>query len=147
MANTVICLVGREKSGKTGTIWAVYNLLKRRYKPSERWLRPLTEKDPLVVLMVGTIKVAIEGNGDPEGDHPRVLRSLRRFAEEGCEVVICAARPSSTVFPVEKFTSEHGYVLDLIDKKRVVGSGEEQQAADLAVAKDIVARVERLLAA
>lgn len=137
----IFAVRGVGNRGKTTSIKLVYELLQQKYPeavPNEIFIG----KDISVIMQIGSIKIGIESHGDP---NTRLLKRLRLFAEEGCEIIVCATRSTGqTEDAVNKFARD--YQINWFDKPNEPKI-EQQEAANNAFARQIFSEVQKAIIA
>ena len=133
----LIAVWGVANVGKTKSIKRAYKKLRDAYPDAEVeefWVGA----DITVVIA----KIGIESRGDPLGD--KLRESFRRFAEIGCQLIICATRTyGSTCKVVREFCETDGYEVKWIEKRRL--PPEEWEADIEATAESIFHTVQTFL--
>ena len=140
---TIIVLKGDQKTGKSTTIRNVYRLLLDgslfRQRVNVKVEGKLGSKATNAVVTINGVKIGIESFGD----YPKRLRDiLRRFKDAGCYVIICAARPS---FADDIVNEVPNHDPEWINKRGAGSSPHAQERANEKTAKQIVARIRKLL--
>lgn len=118
MKKTIIAIYGRAGEGKSTTIKNICRRIIESYQGVEIVGEQLVnyDYDIFLVLKIGTIKIGIESQGDPNS---RMLKadSIRKLADGtidplmgGCDIIICACRTGGrTVKKVEEIANEYNY--------------------------------------
>lgn len=110
----VIAVWGAANTGKTKSIKRAYTMLTDAYpgaEVEEFW----NGVDITVVITAEGAKLGIESQGDPTGQ--RLKKSLQRFVDIGCQLIICATRTrGSTCKVVEEFRKKNEYELEWLEK-------------------------------
>ncbi len=128
---TLIAVRGVANRGKSASIKNAYALLKAAH-PSATVEEMFIGADITVVMTVSGVKVGIESQGDPNS---RLFKSLDRFVNIGCKVIICATRTSGkTVHAVNALARQ--YEIKWLDKPNDPNA-HEQEAANATVAREI----------
>ena len=88
MEKTIFALRGVASVGKSQTLLEVYNLIITKFPKAKCEFLKLG-KDVRVIIIIGTIKIGIESQGDPNS---RSFKSIPLFIKNGCSIIICASR-------------------------------------------------------
>ncbi len=128
---TLIALRGVANCGKSVTIKKAYHLLKEAY-PRASVEELFVGADITIIMTIKGTNLGIESQGDPNS---RLSKSLKRFVELGCKVIICATRTSGLTYEaVSNLASQ--YMITWLDKLKTP-TVQEQEAANEVVAKEI----------
>jgi len=85
MKKTIIAVWGTASQGKTSTIKEVAKLLEQKFKNVITDPTPINyEGEIYVVIIIGTIKIGITSQGDPNTGLPDRLEEL---ASKGCDII------------------------------------------------------------
>lgn len=116
MNKTIIAIYGRSNEGKSETIKKICQLLLGfpNALPSSTSID--YTQDILVTIMLGTVKIGIESQGDPNS---RMIYddTIRKLADKsidaqlgGCDIIICATRTDGkTVNKVDEIANAYDY--------------------------------------
>ncbi len=108
MKKTVIVNWGHSNQGKSDTIKKIAEEIIKNYPNAI--LNPLVidfSADIKVIITLENVKIGIESQGDPNS---RIFSSLKEFAQENCDLIICTTRTSgATVEAVKDIKSEFNY--------------------------------------
>lgn len=108
VTKTVIANYGAGGQGKSTTIKAVYEEIKRRY-PHLVKLRPTKGGgDTSALFSINNITIGIESQGDPNS---RLFESLDEFIKENCDIIIAACRFKGDTTNAINDLFHHGYRL------------------------------------
>jgi hypothetical protein len=141
MEKKLIAIRGRPDSGKTKAITLAHGELKA--EGSCAYANPRYDATELKeIWVIEGVRVGFASAGDKPD---RLKGTLRLLHENGCVVIVCAARLNrdgeplhKTVEVVEQFCVDYGFDLGWIDKPR---NRDGCDRANQAVADDIVAKV------
>ncbi|MDX2300218.1 MAG: hypothetical protein NW204_10880 [Xanthomonadaceae bacterium] len=134
---TLIALRGAGNRGKSRTLCMLIELIKVAY-PSAKFEEKRYKIDITVVITVGTIKVGVETQGDPNS---RLERSLNTFVDIGCKVIVCASRSSGRTVEIVNEAGSRGYRVKWVEKASVQESAM-QCAANRASAGELLTLVQ-----
>lgn len=139
---TLICLRGAGNRGKSTTLKAVIELVREAY-PNATVEEARFTVDVTIVIIIGRIKVGIETQGDPNS---RLERSLKKFVDIGCKVIVCASRSYGRTVEIVTENTTSGYKIKWVEKASVDESAK-QSKANKVVAKEIFALIQAAIAA
>ncbi len=89
--------------------------------------------DATLVITVGGTKIGIETQGDPNS---RLERSLARFIEMKCKVIVCACRSYGATVSIVSDAGASGYQIKWFEKQKNENP-REHAAANEAVALEL----------
>lgn len=94
MERLLVAVSGAANTGKTTTIKRVYELIEKKYKPTERPLTPpFWGQEIRYIFTIKGIKIGIVSLGDPSNKPRKNLKYfLEYFARKECRIIICACR-------------------------------------------------------
>lgn len=76
--------------------------------------------DAACIVAIGSIRIGIESQGDPTGGTLRLTEiSLPLFAEQQCQLVVCAARTPRPFDKVRMLAAQYGYAVEQIGKTKL----------------------------
>lgn len=113
----VFLLKGEENSGKTMTIRRVCAMLWKRFVLNDySEIKKCTDAmsgqenfDFTLMFRVGGVKIGIMSRGDPP--NYVLIKTLKKFINDGCDLIICAARtPGHRVNNVKRTCTGHKIV-------------------------------------
>jgi hypothetical protein len=144
MMKRIIVLEGSAECGKSSTIKRVYRSLVdsffyRRDVDAKVHGR-LGRKETHAIIELDAGKIGIESMGDRPG---MLKEKLAELASQGCNIIICAARNTTSFKDVVKRVA--GYEAMWVTK---FGAGDDidaQSSSDTVAANDIVSRVHEAL--
>lgn len=85
MQKLVIANRGSKEQGKTSSIREVFNIFAARYSTKVYF----DYGDIMATIQIGDVLVGLESQGDPGS---RIIDSLKKFVELGCDIIVCACR-------------------------------------------------------
>ena len=137
---SLIALRGKPNMGKSQTVRTVVELLTTKHPDARIEHDQTTKVDERVVLTINDSKIGIESESDPSGRS--IKESLDLFEKLGCQVIICATRPSGA--SVEAVNALRGFNIEWLEQ-REKSQPHEQVLRSLATARNIVEKVEALV--
>lgn len=106
MEKKLIAISGTASTGKSSSIRTIVNNI-RTYFPQATIEFLIPDGDVKVLVRIGKIVVGIESQGDPNS---RLQESLIYFAEQNCDIIICASRTAGmTVDWIDNMFSKYNY--------------------------------------
>ncbi|MEN8904529.1 MAG: hypothetical protein ABF289_01070 [Clostridiales bacterium] len=92
--NLAIILKGTKGTGKTTTIKIVYDLIKSTYKNISITKIDRYIIDIAYIITIDKLKIGILSQGDIDDTRARkrVHRTLKKFFENNCDVILCVSR-------------------------------------------------------
>ncbi|PHR58689.1 MAG: hypothetical protein COA43_10565 [Robiginitomaculum sp.] len=103
----IFVIKGIEKAGKTTVVNLIRNLLIGKHPNHKEidYLTPRHHKEIKRIIIIGSIKIGLESQGDPSS---RIYESIPFFVEEACDIIICATRTSGrTVNLINEYKLSH----------------------------------------
>jgi hypothetical protein len=137
----LFALRGKSNVGKSQTIRTVVELLTEKHPDARVEYNHTTKVDERVVLTINGLKIGIESQSNPSR---WIKESLDLFVRIGCDVIICATRTRGA--KVDAVNGLQGFEVQWLDQ-RERSQPYEQVLRSLAMARDIVERVEVLIGA
>ena len=139
MKNTIFSLRGKAGTGKTTTIKIIYDLLKQNYL-NANCDEIILKTDIKIIITINGIKIGIESQGDPNS---RLEDSLKYFVENGCQIIICAARTRGMTNDwIKQYSNQ--FEIKWIEKQ-VSGNEENQNDDNQLQAKHIFEEINKLI--
>lgn len=106
MQKKLIAINGTSSTGKSSSIRAIVNNI-QTYFPQAIIEFLIPDGDVKVLVKIGEIVVGVESQGDPNS---RLQESLIYFAEQKCDIIICASRTAGmTVDWIDNMFSKYNY--------------------------------------
>lgn len=147
MRKSVIAVRGKPNSGKT----TVISIAHRGLAELARSIYSNPRHDATELKEVLEIEGVLIGFASA-GDKPdRLTRMLRFLVDQGCVIIVCAARLSrsgaplhKTIDAVKQFCTENEFDLEWIEKHR---DEKRQEVANDGVATEIIAKVRKAITA
>lgn len=109
MERTIIAVYGRAGEGKSNTVKKVCELLLATFPNAISSISPIDySADIFLFIQLGSIKIGIESQGDPNSRMFETVEKLIR--DEKCDIVLCTTRTEGeTVNEVDRLSDEYDY--------------------------------------
>lgn len=143
----LIAVWGVANAGKSASIKMAYEMIKATYPLADIDMLSSWEEsvDISRIITIGNAKIGLESQGDPGTEMRLLKRSLPRFAQVGCQLIICPTRTrGATVDGVKTFARRHDYKVSWHRKERIF-SPDERRDSNQATAEEIMKAVRNLV--
>jgi hypothetical protein len=129
---TLLALRGAANRGKSASLCRLIEMIRAAY-PAATFEENPYKIDVTLIVIIGDIKIGIETQGDPNS---RLAKSLQRFIELKCRVIVCACRSYGATVDVVSAAGASGYQIKWFEKQKN-DNPHEHAAANEAVALEL----------
>lgn len=143
MKKTIFANWGPSEQGKSDTVKRIAKEILAAFPTATTLPKAINfSSDIQVIITIGKITIGIESQGDPNS---RLLKSLKSFSTDNCDIIICSTRTSGrTVDAVSALHSSHGYDVVWVTNHR--SKEKSQEALNDISAKHIFTLVQQVIA-
>lgn len=142
MNKTIIAVYGRAREGKSATIKNVVTVFETLY-PTAVIQYLLNDGDILAIVTLGTVKIGIESQGDPNS---RMIseNTIEQLIQAGCDIIICATRTDGmTTRVVDQLADNYGYFT--LWKSSYYTNGLNHDVVNRIAAEEIVGLIQSII--
>lgn len=126
MNKTIIANYGAGSLGKSSSIKAVFEKIKKRYNHSISDFSDDGDVKAIIHLIDYDIKIGLESQGDPNS---RMKTTMNLFIKEHCDIIIAACRTKGdTINKIYDMNNRNGY--EVIWAQNII-SGNKEHNVDL----------------
>lgn len=102
---TLLALRGAGNRGKSASLCRLIEMIRAAY-PAATFEEKRYKVDVTLIVTIGSAKIGIETQGDPTS---RLGKSLERFIQLKCQVIVCACRSYGATVNIVRAAGASGY--------------------------------------